>query len=161
MLGLWAGGENGGLTAGQSRAPVELCECGLSAASGSIAGAAAQCFSWMGPGWAQGHSACITFVCWPWAITFSANNSQNLRVTRLLHQTAWFPEETWRSFLLFPTAYYGELAVHVDRWRGVTGVSCLLPYQHCIMILGFLFSAASTNWPYPNINRICYPGLGC
>lgn len=40
------------------------------------------------PGWAlaehRGHSVSITFVCWPWTIIFSANNSQNLRGTRLL-----------------------------------------------------------------------------
>lgn len=56
--------------------------------------------------------------------------------------TAWLAEEIWGSFLLFPTAYCGEQAAHVDRWRGVTGVSYLLPSQHCIMILGLVFSAS-------------------
>lgn len=93
-----------------------------------------------GPGWAQGAQICITFVCWPWTITFFANNSQNLGRTRLL-----FDCMTSRGFLLFAAAYYGEQAAHVDRWRGMTGVSYLLLSQYCIMVLGFLFLAAFTN----------------
>lgn len=62
----------------QSRAPVELCKCGLSAAS--LQEALLELQPGASLGWAlaehRGHSICITFVCWPWTITFSANNSK-------------------------------------------------------------------------------------
>lgn len=62
----------------QSRAPVELCKCGLSAAL--LQEALLELRPGASPGRAlaehSGHSIFITFVCWPWTITFSANNSK-------------------------------------------------------------------------------------